>query len=141
MQARLELIKGAILKNKRIILLVALVTVGILILALSSGGDDVSSSVGETTLGEYKASLEAELCELCSKIEGVGRCYVSVSFSRGAQNSYKGSSLIETKPPEVLGITVICKGADSDLVRSRVIDMLSALFGIGSNRIAILKLK
>ena len=64
-----------------------------------------------------------------------------VTFSRGEENTYKGSKLTESRPPEVLGVTVVCDGGDNATVRARLTEMLSALFGIGSNRIAVLPSK
>ena len=126
--------------NRKRALVFLFVGVGLLLVMLSSiqGGDaDTSDGV---TLREYKSELESELAGLCSKINGVGKCYVIVSFERGEQNTYKGSTLIESKPPKVLGVSVICKGANSDYVRSEIINMMSSLFDIGTNRIAVLKL-
>jgi stage III sporulation protein AG len=135
----------AFLKNKRYlkILLIALIGIG-LIIASSLAENKKSASHGavadEISLDEYRARLESEVAELCSSVSGVGKCRVFITFERGEQNTYKGTSVIETKPPRVLGVSVVCRGADSDSVRAELVDMLSALFDIGANRIAILKL-
>ena len=119
------------------LLLLALGVVLLIIpLIFSEGGENTSAG----TLEEYKATLEAELSELCSDVAGVGKCKVSVSFERGEAKTYKGSNLVQTQPPKVLGITIICKGADSDRVRAQLTEMMCALFELGSNRVAILKL-
>ena len=126
-------------KRKRLCVSVLLILLGVVLIALSSvntGGD----SEEKISLSEYKKSLEAELEELCSSVRGVGKCRVMVTFERGEENTYKGSSLIETKPPRVLGVSIVCKGADSDSVRAELFEMVGALFDIGSNRISILKL-
>ena len=113
----------------------------ILILSSSFSGDAKNKNRNETvTLDEYKERLEEEIRELCSSVDGVGKCRVTVTFERGEQNVYKGSSVIETKPPRVQGISVVCRGADSDRVRIELTELLTALFDIGSNRVAILKL-
>ena len=101
------------------------------------------SSGGESSLNtdsEYEEKLESEIEKLCSSVDGVGKCRVFITFKRGEQNTYKGSNLIETKPPEVLGVTVVCRGGDSEAVKQELSEMLSALFDIGYNRIAIMKL-
>ena len=126
-------------KRKRLCVSVLLILLGVVLIALSSvntGG----ASEEKISLSEYKKSLEAELEELCSSVRGVGKCRVMVTFERGEENTYKGSSLIETKPPRVLGVSIVCKGADSDSVRAELFEMVGALFDIGSNRISILKL-
>ena len=135
----LDKVKGYAQKNKGSVLLFALLMLGVFLLILSSAPE---TEIQEDTelLEEYKARLEEELSAVCSSVSGVGRCKVTVTFERGEEKIYKGSSVIETRPPKVLGVTVVCKGADSDKVRSEIIDMMSALFDIGTNRIAVLKL-
>ena len=127
-------------ENRKRAIVFLLVGVGLLLVMLSASSGGTDETAESVALSEYKRELEAELAGLCSKIDGVGKCYVTVSFERGEQNTYKGSTLIETKPPKVLGVTVICKGANSDFVRSEIINMMCSLFDVGTNRIAVLKL-
>ena len=128
-------------KNKKALGVVLLLLLGIFLLIFSSIDPSLSEGAESVdSLEEYKSRLEAELGELCSSVNGVGRCRVTVTFERGEERVYKGSTLIESKPPKVMGVTVVCKGADSDLVRAELVSMMSALFDIGSNRIAVLKL-
>lgn len=128
-------------KNKKALGVVLLLLLGIFLLIFSSVDPSLSEGAESVdSLEEYKSRLEAELGELCSSVNGVGRCRVTVTFERGEERVYKGSTLIESKPPKVMGVTVVCKGADSDLVRAELVSMMSALFDIGSNRIAVLKL-
>ena len=133
--------KEYVSKNKKTVLLVFLLICGVLLIAFSSSPFETESE-GETgeTLDEYKKRLEDELGAVCSSVRGVGKCRVTVTFERGEERVYKGSSIIESRPPKVMGVTVVCKGADSDTVRAEIVGMMSALFDIGSNRIAVLKL-
>lgn len=119
------------------------IALGIALILLSSsfGAEPKEKSQSEAlTLEEYKEKLEGELTALCSDVSGVGKCKVFVTFERGEQNTYKSGVIIESKPPKVLGVTVICRGADSDYVKRELTDMITALFDIGSNRVAVLKL-
>lgn len=127
--------------RKKTALAVLLLVLGVICIILSFASAGGEAETGEITLEEYKEKLEGELEDACSAVKGAGRCQVVVSFERGAENTYKGSNLVETKPPAVLGVTVICEGAASDAVRADLTEMLSALFGIGKNRIAILEAK
>ena len=115
---------------------------GLIFIGISSTSKNKSSDEenSDITLDEYREILEQELASLCSGVEGVGKCRVFITFDKGAQNTYKGSSLIETKPPHVSGVTVVCHGGESDKVKGALTQMITALFGIGSNRVAILKL-
>lgn len=128
--------------NKRLWKIGLLIAAGIILILLSSsfGKESGVQSDNKLTLAEYKSQLEDEIASICSSVEGVGKCRVIITFERGEQNSYKGTSVIETKPPRVLGVTVVCRGADSDAVRYALVDMLTALFDVSSSRIAILKL-
>ena len=125
-------------KKARNVLTIFLIGVALVLFSgLALGGGE---TVKEYTLDEYKAKLEKSISELCSEVEGVGRCRVFITFERGESNVYKGSTVTEVKPPKVLGISVICDGAESDCVKRDIKEMLSSLFAVGSNRIAVLKL-
>ena len=132
----IEYFKG----RKRIVTVAAVSLLGMLLilLPLSAVKEETGS---EDTLYEYKLELEEEVASLASTVKGVGRCRVLITFERGAQNTYKGGELVETRPPLVLGVTVVCDGADSDHVRVRLTEMLTALFDIPSSRVAVLKSK
>ena len=130
------------IKNKKSIAAVLLVILGIVLIFSSSITKSKKADIAsdDISIDAYKERLEAEIAALCSSVDGVGACKVYITFERGEQNVYKGSSVIETKPPKVQGVSVVCRGAESDVIKSRLTEMLTALFDIGSNRVAILKL-
>lgn len=133
-------LKEYIVSNKKTVLLIVLFLFGILMLTFSSSFFSQEEESKDTLeLTEYKKNLEEELSEICSSVRGVGKCRVMVTFERGEEKVYKGSSLIESRPPKVMGVTVVCRGADSDAVRSEIVDMMVALFDIGANRVSVLK--
>ena len=137
----LDKLKILFKEKYRLIFVVLVAAVGVALVLFSLGGtkeEEVEKS--SQSLAEYKAELEKELESACSSIRGVGRCEVIVTFSRGAENTYKGTNLIESKPPEVMGVSVICEGADSDEVRAGIVGMMSSLFSIGTNRVSVMKL-
>lgn len=125
--------------KKKIALILVLVSLGLMLVALSSVSSPNESE--QAGLSEYKEELEKRLEKLCSEVDGVGRCSVMVTFSRGEENTYKGSQLTESKPPRVLGVTVVCDGGENAAVRARLSQMLCALFDIGANRVAVLPSK
>ena len=132
---------GSFIKeNGKLIKIICVVIAGVLLIAISSGGSKEKSSVSQKTLDEYKSEIENELSALCSEVEGVGRCRVYVTLLSGEENIYKGSAVVGTKPPRVLGVTVICSGADNIGVRGSLIEMISSLYAIGTNRVSVLKL-
>ena len=126
--------------GKRGKLIILLTLAAVLLGAVFGSGQCEATAPKEDGLAAYKAELEEELAGFCSSVRGAGRCKVMVSFAAGEQLEYKGGNLISSVPPRILGVTVLCKGGDSDSVRSEISDMLSALFDIGKNRICVLKL-
>ena len=77
--------------------------------------------------GEKKSNTQTEsrVAEMCSLAKGVGRCEVMLTYGDDG---------------EVVAALVLCEGADSPIVRARVTDMVSSLFGIGTHRIEVVKI-
>ena len=100
----------------RLVALVAVFILGIGMIILGRAG--ASDEVADATLSESVA-------QLCSMIEGVGECRVM---------------LTESEEGEVLSAAILCDGGDRVEVRAALTDMISELFGIGTNRISIHKL-
>ena len=67
---------------------------------------------------------EERLAELCESIDGAGRCSV----------------LLNIKDGEVVSAAVLCEGADTAEVVADVKQLVSSLYGIGYNKISVLKL-
>ena len=133
-------LKEYISGDKRKLLVLALLVLGVALMLLSqSGADKKRASAEEKTLAEYKAELEEELSELCSSIEGAGRCVVRVSFAEGVKTEYKGTNKVSETPPRVLGITVVSDGGGRADVRSAITECMTAMFDIKSNRVAVVE--
>ena len=98
--------------NKTILFLALLLILGVLLMLAPV--NDVKNEVDE----------ETRVSELCSGIYGVGRCSVMLNIKEG----------------EVVSAAVLCDGADSSLVESDIKELISSLYGIGYNRISVLKL-
>lgn len=99
----------------QVLILVLCIGVGILMLGL--GRVDTSQTSSST--------LEEETAALCSSVVGVGECRVMITY---------------TDDERVYAVAVLCDGADSVKVRNEITALASSLFGIGTNRVTILKL-
>ena len=99
-------------KNKTVILLAVLLLVGIILMLIP------------TAKADDPKDEEARACEMCSAVAGVGRCSVMLNMKDGA----------------VVSAAVICDGADSPRVEAQIKELISSLYGIGYNRISVLKL-
>lgn len=108
----------------------------------------------------YRAELESRAKTLCAHVAGVGEVDVLITLSGGFEYVYaadtrsaaggmtttyvtvgsgSGESLvyITEKPPAIVGIGVVCGGGMDPTVRQEVTALLSAAFGIGSNKIYV----
>lgn len=90
-----------------------IIPVAVLLIVLGSGEKEVS----ERTPGD-------ELAAVCSEMEGVGECRVMVTYREG----------------EVYAVAVICEGAESLKTKEKIIELVTSIYGIGSNRVTVQKL-
>ncbi|MDO4733202.1 MAG: hypothetical protein Q4B50_06795 [Bacillota bacterium] len=128
--------------------------------AAPSGALSVSSS------GAVPGDLEGELEGLLCQIKGAGRVQVALRYgsSSRAEYAYDESSssssgenassrdterrlaeidgqpvLLSTSNPQVTGLVVVAEGAGDPLVKERLYQALSSLFGINAVQIAIIE--
>lgn len=151
-------------KYKFVLLIVAL---GIVFMMLPTGdGDEILKNSEPVSV--QASSITDELCTILGQIQGVGKVRVMITEQTGAETVYQvdedrtegsdtnsvrretvilsgngaESGLIQTvTPPTYLGAIIVCQGADSPAVRLAVIDAVSAVTGISTDRISVLKMK
>ncbi len=99
-------------QDKRLLVPLVALIIAILIIVLFGGGGEGS----EPSEGDDER-LEA----LCSMVDGVGECHVMVTYRDG----------------EVFAVAVICEGAEDIRVREKVVDLVTSIYGIGSNRVTV----
>jgi len=109
--------KEFILSSRRILPILLLLGIGILLVFMGQG--EVAKKT--ETVGE-----EARLAEMCSAAVGVGDCRVMISYGEDG---------------EVYAVAVLCDGADSIEVERDVKRLVGSLYGIGDNRITVLRLE
>ena len=125
------------------------------VLLLIYGGEEKSSDSTESReseLVEYTKNMEEKITELCSKVEGVKNVSVAVSLESGFEYVYAsdgdktltvGSGASESpvrvteKPPVIAGVGIVCCGGGSPAVQKKLIELISAAYGISSNKIYI----
>lgn len=112
------------------------------------------------TTEEYRADLEARMETICARVAGVGTVEVIVTLEGGYEYVYAtdkkvtvgGESTsfvtvgsgdeeslvyITERLPPIVGIGVVCTGGMDPDVRREVTALLSAAFGVGSNKIYV----
>lgn len=148
-------IRGWVLKY-RYVLLVLLA--GLVLMLLPSPKETEQ----EPVLSEpepQSADMETRLEKILSRISGAGEVAVMLTESAGETVIYQtdgegGDTVLVTdaqrneeglvrsrEPPCYLGAVVVCRGADSAAVRLAIVEAVSNVTGLGSDRISVLKME
>ena len=153
-----------IFKNKKVLLAAVGCMCGILLILLGSFDNgnkstkpDTSVSYTSEELDSYTASLEKRISALVGRIDGISdvtalvtvdaskesvyatsgsnRDYVIIKDSSGNESALKLSEINAT----IRGIAVVCDYGGDNALKMQIIELLSSLFGIGSNRISVMQ--
>ena len=108
-----------LLKNKKLII----ITLAAIILGLILIG---TSSKNESTVTDTK---ELQLEEFLKSINGVGECKVIIT--------YKNSTSYYSKNEEVFAVAISCRGASRRGIEAQIVELVSTLYGIGTNRVKV----
>lgn len=131
-----------------------------------SGREDRSATV-TLTASQVEQALEKRITALLRQVEGVGSCRVMVTLesdsqavyaadtvtSEGADGAYSLSEsyltvdtdtgpvglLLTRIQPTVKGVAVVCHGGGNEVVRQRVIQVVSTAFHISERRVCVVK--
>ena len=153
-----------IFKNKKLLFAALGCMCGILMILLGSFGknDKVKTpendaSYSSEELESYTVSLEKRISTLIDKIDGVSDVsalvtveaskesvyatsgnnsdYVIIKDSAGNETALKLSEINTT----IRGIALVCDYGGDEGLKKEIIELLSSLFGIGSNRISVMQ--
>ena len=139
---------------KKVWYLPIMILLGVILLTRQfSGADAVPVATGATS-EQYVSEVEHQLEDMLENISGAGRCDVTISLLGGGRKEYvreEGKVLVITDKdgnqspvlsqenmPEIAGVTVACSGADSIAVRTDIIESVSTVLGIGTNKICVI---
>lgn len=116
----------------------------------------------------YSDELEKKLCDVISSIDGVGECKVMITLENSKESVYatdeenknddnsssskdeyviydsdngEAPVLIKEYYPKIQGVTVVCSGGDNVAVKETVINTVTSLFDISTNRVSVSKIK
>lgn len=142
--------------------------IGIFLLCLPRQETQSGVSQKQETV-QQQTTLEQELEDVLSKLEGAGKVRVLLTESSGSETYYqqdedrveeesggqirsdtviltdssRGQSGLVRRvdPPVYLGAVVLCQGADSARVKLAVTEAVSNATGLSTDRITVLKMK
>ena len=147
------------------VLLILLVGIGLML--LPSGGKSTSqnAATAEPEPIAKTQTLQEQLSDLLSRMEGAGRVEVLLTLATGEETLYQtnGDRTSETErfdtvlvsdsghnetglirqvnPPTYLGAVVLCQGADSSALRLAITQAVANATGLGYHKITVLKMK
>ena len=157
-----------LIKKYRYVILIVLI--GVVLMAIPSqkktetkGGNRVVTSK------ETKTDVNEEIAEILSLIKGTGKVRVLLTTLEGEETIYQTnedisktndaeniridtviitdaqrnqSGLIrQINPVKYKGALVVCEGADNPAVQLAIVDAVSKITGLSTNRISVLKMK
>lgn len=143
-----------------------LLVVGSLDLPIGKQESGTTNAVSDeqAQLQAYRQQLSSDIAALCAEVQGVGRVQVMVTLSGGYEYVYaqdvqsktsgdsytweenyvligSGSAqsplLLVRMQPEVAGVGIVCGGGADPAVQNELIALVSAAFGIGTNKIHV----
>ena len=139
--------------------------VGIILLLIPNGSSKKPEQEGIIEKGDNILSVEETLSEILSMVQGAGKVRVMLTVSSGEETLYQNNCLISENgnekqdtvimtdsernekglvrkviPPEYLGAIIVCQGADDPTVRLNLIEAVSNVTGLRSDKISILKM-
>lgn len=161
---KLSVLTEKIMKDKKALLIVILAIVGMLLILFSDGSKRETEFLKGETESEVSKDYEEKLQRLISKIDGVGKVSVMITYESGEEsvfasdkeesfrngeekikNDYiivdgdNGETGLKIKSvyPKIKGVAVVCSGASDIAVKERIISVVSALFDISIKNISV----
>lgn len=161
---RISSVVERIKKDKKAMLIVLLAVCGMLLILLSGGEGNKTNTEATESIAYPCEEYEDKLRSLLSKIQGVGKVSVMITYESGEENVFasdkeesfrngeqkikndyiivdsdKGESGLKIKSvyPEIKGVAVVCSGASDPFVKEQIISVISALFDISTKSISV----
>lgn len=158
-----------VIKKYRYAIFVLVIGIFLMLLPSYTGRQSGNESTQPVQKSESYTDITGELTEVLSSIQGVGNVRVMLTVSTGEQTIYQvdenisstetGSSIQKEtviitgtdrreealisyiKPPTYLGAIIVCQGADQASVKLAIVDAVSKITGLSSDKISVVKMK
>ena len=139
---------------------VALVLVlGILLMTFPTGKQNTQAGTNASNQQvRIETLVSTQMEALLSKVSGAGKVSVMLTVAAGEETIYQTNDdkdtvtitdadrnqnglIRQVNPPSYLGAVIVCQGADDPSVRLAIVNAVSKVTGLGTDRIAVLKMK
>lgn len=151
-----ELIKKWLPEVKKYWFIPAMVVLGVILMTQNLQQPEavpVSASVGDQ---QFIEETESRVAEMLKNVEGAGECKVTITLASGGKKEYvrednevlvitdkdgnQSAVVARENAPEIAGVTIISKGAGSVTVRNNIIESVSTVLGIGTNKVCVVSM-
>lgn len=133
--------------------------------SIDSNEDSTTQSTQQSiSLEDIEAQLEERLVSVISSVKGAGKTQVMVTVASLGEYVYAENEktdinadstssdteivvfeqdgddtglILTVKSPEVRGVAVVCEGGDSSVIKAEIINLVTSLFGIGSDKVYV----
>ena len=146
---------------------VLILVIGVLLMLIPFG-EKKQEQVRQASLPAEDSDDTKELTEILSQIKGAGKVSVMLTVKTGKSTVYQNdenvtggeggsirqdtvivtdenrvqSGLVQHEvAPEYRGAIIVCQGADNPEVRLHIIEAVASVTGLGTDKIAVLKMK
>ncbi len=164
----LGILKGLIDGKNAVMLAVLAVGLTLLFMSNDGAEKVGTEYTGADELSSYAEKLEENLAKIISDIDGTGKASVMITFDSSFENIYaynagiKGGTASDTRTsekelvlvggsrnpespvlvkklcPKVKGVLVVCRGGNDAVVKEKIADAASALFGVPKGRVEVI---
>ena len=165
-----QILEKSIMVIKKYKYVVLVLLIGVVLLMIPSGEKEQTvQQEAQMDDSAYVAMVEQELCDMLAKVKGAGKVEVMLTMQYGSRTEYQTDTQVTndtdrssqerktvilsegsaydkaavsaTRYPQFQGALVICQGADVPSVKLDILNAVSALTGLGTDRITVVKMK
>ncbi len=152
-------IKEKLKTSPKLVTYILIAAVCVVLLLIMNTSNEDSSSIEKNTLSagdtEFKSSLEKDLENIISKIEGAGKVTVMLTVDSTYSYEYikdysndeietvivgnKEALISKITNPTVSGVLVVCSGGDNVSVKEKIINAVATVLDIPLSRVYVAK--
>ena len=149
-----DLIQNWISKLKNIWFIPAMILVGVVLMVYQADQKTSVPAVLVSQDQQYILDTQERINQMLLSIDGAYPCDVTITLASGVKKEYvreAGKVLVITDDqgnqsavvskeiaPEIAGVTVLCRGAGNITLERNIIESISTVLGIGSNKVCVI---
>lgn len=126
---------------------------------------EIQTTSAVSSTSDIEKMLEEKLTSIISQVKGAGKVSAVVTVGSSgeyvyaenikkendsdsmsedseiviyeSQNGADSGLVISIKSPDIIGVAIVCEGGESSVVKAEITELVTSLFGIGSDRVYV----